>query len=129
MTELTERQKQILQKAINIIANDGIQNLTIKNLAKAVGVTEAALYRHYENKHAIMLAITDLFEEFSVNKNSGNGLAGIRSFVMDRYNKFTANPELAKVMFSEAIKRIQVFEISSGVTIDRVASGCIVSNS
>lgn len=103
MTELTDRQKQILEKAIKIIANDGIQNLTIKNLAKAVGVTEAALYRHYENKHAIMLAVTDLFEEFSTNKHPGNGIAGIKSFVTDRYKKFAESPELAKVMFSEAI--------------------------
>ncbi|MGD9706046.1 MAG: TetR family transcriptional regulator, partial [Candidatus Delongbacteria bacterium] len=43
MTELTERQKEILEKAIKIIAEEGIQNLTIKNLSKAVGVTEAAL--------------------------------------------------------------------------------------
>lgn len=103
MNELTDRQKQILEQAIRIIAEDGIQNLTIKNLAKAVGVTEAALYRHYDNKHSIMLALTDLFEEFSANNYPGKGLAGIRSFVMDRYKKFSENPELAKVMFSEAI--------------------------
>lgn len=103
MNELTDRQKQILEQAIRIIANEGIQNLTIKNISKSVRVTEAALYRHYENKHAILLAIVDLFEDFSANKDPGKGLKGIRSFVMDRYKKFSGNPELSKVMFSEAI--------------------------
>lgn len=103
MSELTERQKQILTEAIRIIAEDGIQNLTIKNLSKAVGVTEAALYRHYENKHAILIGIVDLFEEFSKNYTPGKGLAGIKSFVMDRYKRFSENPDLAKVMLSEAL--------------------------
>jgi len=103
MNELSERQKEILEKAIKIIANDGIQNLTIKNLSKAIGVTEAALYRHYDSKHSILISILDLFEEFSKTNQSGKGLKGIENFIMDRYNKFISNPELAKVMFSEAI--------------------------
>ncbi len=103
MSGITERQQQILTEAIRIIASEGIQNLTIKNLAKAVGVTEGALYRHYENKHAILLGIVDLFEDFSKNYTPGKGLAGIKSFVMDRYIRFSENPELAKVMFSEAL--------------------------
>lgn len=104
MEKLTERQKEILENAIKIIANDGIQNLTIKNLSKSIGVTEAALYRHYENKHSILLSILDMFEEFSKTPpDISTGLKGMRSFVMDRYDKFNGNPELAKVMFSEAI--------------------------
>jgi AcrR family transcriptional regulator len=103
MTEITDRQKQIITEAIKIIASDGIQNLTIKNLSKAVGVTEAALYRHYENKHAILLSIVDLFEDFAKTDAKGKGLDGIRSFVMERYEKFARNPELSKVMFSESL--------------------------
>lgn len=103
MTELTERQKEIIEKAIKIIANDGIQNLTIKNLSKAIGVTEAALYRHYDSKHSILMSILDLFEDFSKTAQSGQGIKGIENFIMDRYDKFISNPELAKVMFSEAV--------------------------
>jgi AcrR family transcriptional regulator len=106
MAELTERQKEIIEKAIKIIAEDGIQSLTIKNLSKAVGVTEAALYRHYENKQSIIMSIIDHFEEFS---RTGSGevpsspIEGMKHFLMSRYDKFISNPELSKVMFSEAI--------------------------
>ena len=103
MKELTERQKEIIGAAIKIIANDGIQNLTIKNLSKAIGVTEAALYRHYDSKHSILLSILDLFEEFSKSSRTERGLNGIKYFVMERYDKFISNPDLVKVMFSEAI--------------------------
>jgi TetR/AcrR family transcriptional regulator, fatty acid metabolism regulator protein len=106
MEEMTERQKEIIEKAIKIIANEGIQNLTIKNLSKAVGVTEAALYRHYENKKSIIMSIIDHFEEFS---RTGSGeipssqVKAMKHFLMSRYDKFISNPELSKVMFSEAV--------------------------
>ena len=48
--ELTVRQKDILKAAIAIIANQGYEKLTIKNLATKIGVTEAALYRHFKIK-------------------------------------------------------------------------------
>jgi AcrR family transcriptional regulator len=48
--ELTVRQKDILKAAIAIIANQGYEKLTIKNLATKIGVTEAALYRHFKSK-------------------------------------------------------------------------------
>lgn len=106
MNELTDRQKEIIEKAINIIANDGIQNLTIKNLSKAVGVTEAALYRHYENKQSILMTIIDHFEEFSktgTDKVPDSPIAAIEYFLMSRYDRFISNAELSKVMFSEAL--------------------------
>ena len=106
MNQLTDRQQQILEQAIKIIANEGIQNLTIKNLAKAVGVTEAALYRHYENKQSIIMSIIDHFEVFSktgLGKVPSSPIEAMKHFLMSRYDKFISNPELSKVMFSEAI--------------------------
>ncbi len=48
--ELTERQKDIIMAGIAIIANQGYEKLTTKNLATKMGVTEAALYRHFKSK-------------------------------------------------------------------------------
>jgi len=55
----TERKKAILEAAFALIADQGIQELTIKNLAKAVGVSEPALYRHFDSKASILSAIAD----------------------------------------------------------------------
>ncbi|MGC9375649.1 MAG: TetR/AcrR family transcriptional regulator, partial [Bacteroidales bacterium] len=41
----SERQKEILTTAVEIIAAKGIQGLTIKNLSKEIGISEAAIYR------------------------------------------------------------------------------------
>lgn len=49
MTDFTPRQTEIIDKAIQLIDQKGIQGLTIKNLARETGVTEGAIYRHFDN--------------------------------------------------------------------------------
>ncbi|MEN6446029.1 MAG: TetR/AcrR family transcriptional regulator [Candidatus Cloacimonas sp.] len=107
--ELTVRQKDILKAAIAIIANQGYEKLTIKNLATKIGVTEAALYRHFKSKREIVTMILSYFEELStrvlneIYESNNAPLENIRKFVEDRYILFGKNPDLAKVMFSEEL--------------------------
>ena len=51
--QLTTRQKQITQIALELIASGGIQNLTIKNIAAQLKITEPAIYRHFNSKAEI----------------------------------------------------------------------------
>jgi len=37
--------------------------LTIKNLAKKIGITEPAIYRHFDSKIHILITILDLFKK------------------------------------------------------------------
>ena len=46
--EFTVRQEEIILKSMEIIAREGIAALTIKNISGKVGVSEAALYRHFK---------------------------------------------------------------------------------
>ncbi len=107
--ELTERQMDIVQAAIRIIANKGYEKLTTKNLAAEIGVTEAALYRHFSSKRELVTMVLCHFEFLScqiiktiMDKNC-SALESIRSFVLNRYELFSGHPELAKVMFSEEL--------------------------
>ena len=59
---LTDRQQEIIDTSLEIISTIGIQGLTIKNLSKRIGISEPAIYRHYENKISILLAILDYFK-------------------------------------------------------------------
>ena len=61
-TELSDRQKEIINVSLELIAESGIQGLTIKNLAMKIGFSESAIYRHYENKIQILVAILNYFE-------------------------------------------------------------------
>lgn len=55
----TERQQEILQAAMNIVSERGMSKLTIRNVAKAVGVTEPAVYRHFPSKLALLTALLE----------------------------------------------------------------------
>ena len=57
MNRLSLRQQEIIDSALEIIAEKGIENFTIKNLARARGVSEPSLYRHFESKENILILI------------------------------------------------------------------------
>lgn len=106
---LTDRQNEIVETALKLIADHGIQSLTIKNIANGIGVTEPAIYRHFASKSAILSSILDSFEEISESvlesgdQVESSPLNAIEHFLVDRYRRFSENPKLAKVMFSEEL--------------------------
>ncbi|KAA3655698.1 MAG: TetR/AcrR family transcriptional regulator [Calditrichaeota bacterium] len=110
MKTFTNRQREIIAAAIELIAEKGIQQLTIKNLAKKIGLAEGALYRHFDSKIDILLGILTLFE---VNKSKAlerikslddsDVLAKLQILFQERFAQFIANPAIAAVIFSEEI--------------------------
>ncbi len=107
--ELTARQQDIINAAINIIARQGYQELTTKRLAEVVGVSEAALYRHFESKTDLIHKILEYFQSLahqamgSIHSEIKDPLQQVKAFVLNRYKLFIENPDLARVMFSEEI--------------------------
>jgi len=45
--KLSSRQSEIINTAIKLIGEGGIQALTIKNISSEIGIAESALYRHF----------------------------------------------------------------------------------
>lgn len=109
MSEYTDRQLQIIDAAIELISKGGIQELTMKNLSKRIGISEPAIYRHFENKAAILESIPNNFliakqtlmteildtQLFSIDK--------ITKFIEMHFTGFSQKPALASVIFSEEI--------------------------
>jgi AcrR family transcriptional regulator len=54
-----ERRVQILREAARCFGTRGFRGTTTRDVATAVGITEAALYRHFPSKEAIYAAILD----------------------------------------------------------------------
>lgn len=54
-----ERRAQILREAARCFGTRGFRGTTTRDIAEAVGITEAALYRHFPGKDAIYAAILD----------------------------------------------------------------------
>jgi len=106
---MTARQQDIINAAINIISREGFQDLTTKHLAELVGVSEAALYRHFDSKTDLLHKILEYFQSLAqdamgnIHNEISDPLEQVKAFVINRYKLFMDNPDLAKVMFSEEI--------------------------
>ncbi|MFW5628138.1 MAG: TetR/AcrR family transcriptional regulator [Candidatus Cloacimonadaceae bacterium] len=115
--EMTKRQMEIMQAAIGLIAREGYEKLTTKNIAAELGVSDAALYRHFDSKKELITMILRYFEDIScrvistIDSKDLSPMEKIRYFVMNRYEMFREDPELAMVMFSEELfKNDHTFE-------------------
>jgi AcrR family transcriptional regulator len=105
----SERQQQIVEHAIKIIDEKGIQGLTIKNISKAIGISEPAIYRHFESKTDIILAVLttlkDAADFFSQLMKHEQGTAADKiGFIFQKMvAMFSENPSLVSVIFAEEI--------------------------
>jgi len=62
--ESTERRKlEMIQAAFEAFSKDGYNGTSLKSIAEAVEVTEAALLHHYKSKAGLMWAVLDYRDE------------------------------------------------------------------
>jgi len=106
---LSNRQNEIINAALDIIAKNGIQNFTTKNLAKTIGISEAALYRHFASKTEILLTMLEQIRIFKLE--IFNEIAETNQNIFDKINhvffkllsKFEETPSIVSVIFSDEI--------------------------
>ncbi len=102
------RQRQIIDASLELIKRGGIQKLTIKNIAADIGISEQAIYRHFDSKLDILTAIIrsfdqnfkDSFKQFEMPENS---IDQIQALIKAHIEYFDRQPATAAVIFSEGI--------------------------
>ncbi len=57
------RKQQIVEVALDLIGKYGLQGVTMSRIAAGVGITQASLYTHFQNRQAILLAALDVIYE------------------------------------------------------------------
>ena len=93
---------------MELIANKGIQGFTIKNLSKAIGISEPAIYRHFDSKTDILIAILDNFREMTqmmtlISASNTTAIENIEFLFSKVLEIFTEQPSIISVIFSEEI--------------------------
>ncbi len=102
--DLSKRQNEIITISLKLIAEKGIQGLTIKNLAKEIGVVESAIYRHFKNKFEILNTILETIKNNSISDNfdkNMNVLVQLEEGWKSQFKVFASFPALVSVIFSE----------------------------
>ena len=105
--------EELITEAMETLNTHGIEAITMRQLSKSLGVSKTALYRHFENKSALLTAVAAegfrkmsiMFDKFSDANNPESALA----VIMERYISFAVtNPKLYKLMFSREIFQLPV---------------------
>ena len=106
----TDRQIEIMEIATQIIDRQGIQELTTKKLAAEIGLSEAALYRHFKSKNEIMLGLLDYFmlemkERVAMiaAKEDRTPSELLKDIFTSQLKTFAKKPAIVSVIFSEGI--------------------------
>jgi len=109
---LTPRQQEILDASLTVIDREGLKKFTMKNVAQEIGVTDAALYKHFPDKGAILGALATLFKETTldhlatIRANTGlDALGKLEEFYKTRAHQFQNNRALTVSLFSEELFR------------------------
>lgn len=106
----TDRQVEIMQAATQRIDKYGIQDLTIKNLAADLQLSEAALYRHFKSKNDILMSLLSYFiQEMKqrlsaiIDQEELNAGDILKQIFDSQLRSFVNNPAIVSVIFSEGI--------------------------
>lgn len=99
-----QRRKEILDIALEIIFNQGFYNLTIKNIAEKIKLTEAAIYRHFKSKKEIIECLVDLvFKKNQIDDPIGDPTALLKEIMFKRIEQFKKEPRMTAITFQEEI--------------------------
>lgn len=108
--KFSDRQIEIMEAATLRIDQYGIQELTIKNLAADLGLSEAALYRHFKSKNDIMLGLLSYFifemkERIAtiISNEKSTPTEQLKEIFASQLNTFLKKPAIVSVIFSEGI--------------------------
>ncbi len=104
-----ERKAEIVNKAIELAAKVGPDRLTTEVLAREVGISQAAIFRHFANKGAIWEAVARrLSEKVRENWKSGgiekNRQANpLKMLILNHLDTIQQTPALPAILFSREL--------------------------
>ncbi len=100
------RRREIADAALRVIAEQGLGRFTALAIAREVGVSDAALFRHFQTKEEIVLAAIDRLEEilFAGFPPAGRDpLERLGNFFRQRVAVIEENPGVARLVASDAL--------------------------
>lgn len=122
MTEKISRKQQILQVLADILEKQPEVKVTTKLIATEVGVTEAALYRHFQSKSRMYSDLIDFIEETLLSLISRieaeeNSIIFKLEKILTVYLSFAEkNPGLSRLMTGEALAKEEDYRLVERMT-------------
>ena len=119
-----KRREQILETAVSLFSQRGFKGTTTKEIARAAGVSEAMVFRHFENKDALYEAILEdkgcregvhrfPWEENERLKKAlaaKDDLAVFYNIALDALNKYQKDVAFMRLLFYSALEEHELAE-------------------
>ena len=110
-TNTVSRKQQIARAAMEIISEEGLHNLVMVKIAKRVGVTDAAIYKHFRSKDEMLLYMIEdleklMFERFL--EHTGNVVGPIDqlyNLLSFQFEFIEENKGVPRIIFSESLQQ------------------------
>lgn len=102
------RQKEIIEATLELLAENGTQNLTTARIADRVGISEAALYRHFNGKLDIIGSTIEFVgdrmkREVSTTPESESAMEELKDVFLRHLEYIEEHPGNARLLFSDEI--------------------------
>jgi AcrR family transcriptional regulator len=102
--ELSERQREIVDTARTLLARDGVEAMSLGNVAKAIGIKTPSLYKHFASRADLEAAL--IAEGMAELGNALEAAVPDLHAVGAAYRSWaTANSELYRLMTSTPLAR------------------------
>ena len=118
----TAKQQKIVETAIRMFAEKGYANTSTSEIAKAAGVAEATIFRHYGTKENLLLSVIVPFLKESIPilakefideikpENFDSFENFVRALLSNRMNFLKSNKEIFQVVVKEFLYREDLFK-------------------
>ncbi len=104
-----ERQKEILDVALEIIHEKGYKNLVVRNIADRIDISEPAVYRHFDNKEDIVRSLAEMvFKENTPDidqEKYKDPQSLLKEVLHSQFEGLEKNPYVTAVLFQSELFR------------------------
>lgn len=97
---------EIADAALRILSEQGVQRLTAVELARAVGISDGAIFRHFRNKEEILAAAIDRYETLLFTgfpSEEPDPVQRLRAFFLQRIRVLQEQPAILHLAFTDRL--------------------------
>jgi len=101
-----ERKEQIVDEAMRLAAELGPDRMTTQKLADAVGVSQAAIFRHFSNKTEIWQAVASRIGSAmpaNITESDAAPLDRLRAIVKRQFEFIVNTPSIPAILYSREL--------------------------
>lgn len=100
-----ERRESILRGAAKAFVANGYDATTLEDIAREAGISRAILYRHFDSKKEIYLAIMDVFgQKMHYDQSSSHDARSLKDYLGPLIALAQSEPDAFRLLFRHAVR-------------------------